>query len=59
MVLTDSRSGSYDVTDDVLRYNHCRNFGGKYLGKEARQRDDFNVERIGTCLWAIDCAYSG
>jgi len=30
MVLTDSRSGSYDVTDDVIRYNHCRNFGGKY-----------------------------
>ena len=27
MVLTDSRSGSYDVTDDVITYNHCRNFG--------------------------------
>ena len=30
MVLTDSRSGSYDVTDDVITYNHCRNFGAKY-----------------------------
>jgi len=27
MVLTDSRSGSYDVTDDVITYNHCCNFG--------------------------------
>ena len=27
MVLTDSWSGSYDVTDDVITYNHCRNFG--------------------------------
>ena len=36
MVLTDSRSGSYDVTDDVITYNHCRNFGAKYLGNEAR-----------------------
>ena len=33
MVLTYSRSGSYDVTDDVIRYNHCRNIGAKYLGK--------------------------
>jgi len=32
----DSRSGSYDVTDDVITYNHCRNFGAKYLGNEAR-----------------------
>ena len=35
MVLTDSRSGSYDVTD-VITYDHCRNFGAKYLGNEAR-----------------------
>jgi len=27
MVRTDSRSGSYDVTDDVITYNHCRNLG--------------------------------
>jgi len=27
MILTDSRSGSYDVTDDVITYNHCRNLG--------------------------------
>jgi len=27
MVLTDSRSGSHDVTDDVITYNHCRNLG--------------------------------
>ena len=27
MVLTDSRSGSYDVTDDVITYNNCRNLG--------------------------------
>jgi len=26
MVLTDSRSGSYDVTDDVITYNHCHAF---------------------------------
>jgi len=58
MVLTDSRSVSYDVTDDVITYNHCRNFGAKYLGNEARWRDGFNVQRIGTCLWAIDCAWS-
>ena len=36
MVLTDSRYGSYDVTDDVITYDHCRNFGAKYLGNEAR-----------------------
>jgi len=36
MVLTDSRSGSYDVIDDVIRYNHCRKFGAKYLGNEAK-----------------------
>jgi len=36
MVLTDSRSGSYAVTDDVITYNHCRNFGAKYLGNETR-----------------------
>ena len=36
MVLTDSRSGSYDVTDDVITYNQCRNYGAKYLGNEAR-----------------------
>jgi len=36
MVLTDSRSGFYDVTDDVISYNHCRKFGAKYLGNEAR-----------------------
>ena len=36
MVLTDSRSGSYDVTDDVITYNHCRNFGATYLGNDAR-----------------------
>ena len=36
MVLTDSRSAAYDVTDDVITYNHCRNFGAKYLGNEAR-----------------------
>ena len=35
-VLTDSRCGSYDVTDDVIMYNYCRNFGAKYLGNEAR-----------------------
>jgi len=33
MVPTDSRSGSYDVTDDVITYNHRRNFGAKYLGR--------------------------
>ena len=27
MVLTDNRSGSDDVTDDVITYNHCRKFG--------------------------------
>ena len=36
MVLTDNRSGSDDVTDDVMTYNYCRNFGAKYLGNEAR-----------------------
>jgi len=58
MVFTDSRSGSYDVTDDVITYNHCRNFGAQYLWNEARYRDGFNVQRIGTCLWAIDCTWS-
>ena len=28
--------GSYDVNDDVITYNHCRKFGAKYLGNEAR-----------------------
>ena len=42
MVLTDSRSTSYDVTDDVITYNHCRKFGAKYLGNEARKRDGSN-----------------
>jgi len=56
MVLTDSRFGSYDVTDDVITYNHCGNFVAKYLGNEARWRDSFNVQPIGTCVWAIDCA---
>ena len=32
MVLADTRSGSYDVNDDVITYNYCRNFGAKYLG---------------------------
>jgi len=36
MILTDSLSGSYDVNDDVITYNHCRKFGAKYLGNEAR-----------------------
>ena len=27
---------SYNVTDDVITYNHCRNFGAKYLRNEAR-----------------------
>ena len=27
MVLTDSRSGSYDVNDDVITYDHCRKLG--------------------------------
>jgi len=36
MILRDSRSWSYDVTDDVITYNHCRNFGAKYLGNEVR-----------------------
>jgi len=59
MVLTDSRSGSYDVTDDVITYNHCRNFGAKYLENDARWRDGSNGEPIQTCpiqtcLWAID-----
>jgi len=36
MVLTDGRSGSYNVTDDVITYNHCRNFGAKYHGNYAR-----------------------
>ena len=36
MVLTYNRSGSDDVTDDVITHNHCRNFGAKYLGNEAR-----------------------
>ena len=53
MVFTDSRFGSYDVTDDVITYNHCRNFGAKY-----RWRHNVNVQQIGTCLWAIDCAWS-
>ena len=35
MVLTDSRYGSYNVTDDVITYNHCRNFRAKYLGNDA------------------------
>jgi len=35
MVLTDSRSGSYNVCDDVITYNHCRKFGAKYLGNDA------------------------
>jgi len=39
-----------------ITYNHCRNFGAKYLGNETRHQDGFNVQRIGTCLWAIDCA---
>ena len=46
MVLTDSRSGSYDVTDDAITYNHCRNFRAKYLGNEARLRDGFNGQPI-------------
>ena len=37
---------SYDVTDDVITYNHCRNFGAKYLGNEARYWDGFNVQLI-------------
>jgi len=36
MVLADIRSGSYDVNDDVITYNDCRNFGAKYLGNETR-----------------------
>jgi len=36
MVLTDGRSGCYDVTDDVITYNHYHNFGAKYIGNEAR-----------------------
>jgi len=36
MVLTDSRSVSYDITDDVITYYHCHNFGAKYLGNDAR-----------------------
>jgi len=36
MVLADSRSRSYNITDDVVTCNHCRNFGAKYLGNEAR-----------------------
>ena len=35
MVLTDNRSGSYDVTDDVITYNHCRNFGARKRGQIA------------------------
>ena len=31
MVLTDSRSGSYDVTDDVITYNHCLIVGNSGL----------------------------
>jgi len=58
MVLTDSRSGSYDVTDDVITYNHCRNFGAKYLGNDARQQDGLNVQPIGTCVWTFSCACS-
>jgi len=56
MFLTDSRSGSYNVTDDVITYNHCRNFGAKNLGNGARQWDCYNGQSIETCLWAIDCA---
>ena len=56
--VTGWRSWSYDVTDDVITYNHCRNFGAKYLGNEVRLRDGFNVQWIGTCLWSIDCACS-
>ena len=37
MILTDSLSGSYDVTDDVITDNYCRNFGAKYLGNVVRQ----------------------
>ena len=58
MVLMNSRPGSYDINDDVITYNHCRNFGAKYLGNDARYRDSFNVQPIGTSLWAIDCACS-
>ena len=36
MVLTDYRSGSDDVTDDVITYNQCRKFVAKYLGNDAR-----------------------
>jgi len=36
MLLTDSRSGSYDVTDGVITYNHCHNFGAIYLGNDDR-----------------------
>jgi len=57
MVLTDSRSGSYDITDDVIRYNHCRNFGTKYLGNKARWRDGFNVQRIGKLAYGLSIVH--
>ena len=31
MVLTDNRSRSDDVTDDVITYNHCRALAGTVL----------------------------
>ena len=41
MVLTYNRSGSDDVTDDVMTYNYCRNFGAKYRDRDImRSRDD-------------------
>jgi len=35
------------------RNNHCRNFGAKHLGNEARQRDGSNGQPIGMWPWSI------
>jgi len=56
--IRSSRIVNPGLTTSLITYTHCRNFGAKYLGNEARQRDSFNVQPIGTCLWAINCACS-
>ena len=54
-ILTDS--GPYDVMITSSR-NFCHNFGAKYLGNEARERDGSNGQPIGKCPWAIVWACS-
>jgi len=46
MVLTDIRTGSYDVINDVITYNHCRKFGAKYLGNEAYKARGYAYAKI-------------